>query len=166
MPDLYVSSVKGAAVTRYSTMVAGKRAGLLIGAERDTKNPKQLSWNTELVVKIPAQEYAEFRKEYDKALRAKCLVPRTEQEYQAQQEALEEAAKKDAEERAKAKGEAEKQAAKATGESEQGDAPDSGDSSEEVADAGEVSAPSKPPKRRTAHRTRRVRRADPQSRPN
>ena len=112
MSDLYVSSVKGAAVTRYSTMVPGKRAGLLIGAERDSENPKRLTWDTELIVKIPAQEYAQFRKEYDKALHAKCLMKRSEQEYSAQQKQFEEKAKQDAEERATRKREAEEAAAK------------------------------------------------------
>jgi hypothetical protein len=57
MKDLYVSSVPGRLVFRFGTSV-------LIGATRSPENPKQVSWDADKVVRIPAAEARQYAREY------------------------------------------------------------------------------------------------------
>lgn len=82
---LYVSPVKGCTVPRF-----GAPRGTYIGARRVGK---QLEWNEERIVAIPADECRRFRAEYDGAIADGGLKRRTADEYRVQQEAREKAKK-------------------------------------------------------------------------
>lgn len=87
--DLYVSSVPGHLVTRFGT-------GLLIGATRDQKDPSKVTWDEELIVKIPEPEGRAYAKEYARALREKSLKVRTLADFDACNKKLEAASKAEA----------------------------------------------------------------------
>ncbi len=77
---LYVSSVEGHAVTRFSSHKMGRRP-LLIGATRDHKDPTKITWDTSRIVPIPEGEYARFGREYNREIRAGGLKKRSAEEY-------------------------------------------------------------------------------------
>jgi hypothetical protein len=74
--DLYVSAVPGHLVARHGT-------GSLIGASRDSRDPSKVTWDTELVVKIPEDEARRFAKEYARSLREGALKARSKPEFEA-----------------------------------------------------------------------------------
>lgn len=76
---LYVSSVEGHLVPRFST--ASTANPIYIGATRDFKT---VTWDTNLVVIIPDAEWREYRREYRRALNDKALKERTEAAWKAQ----------------------------------------------------------------------------------
>jgi hypothetical protein len=87
MQGLFVSSVAGHAVTRFGsgkTINGIPFPGLLIGAERDLKDPTKITWNEDAIVHIPEAEASEFHREYRRAIRDGALKERTEAEYVAQ----------------------------------------------------------------------------------
>lgn len=73
---IYVSSVKGHAVPRF-----GAPAGTYLGARRIGK---QLEWDEERIVAIPADEYRRYRAEYDGAIADGSLKPRSADDYAKQ----------------------------------------------------------------------------------
>lgn len=77
---LYVSSVEGRVVPRFSTVRLGKPP-VLIGATRDHKDPTKIIWDTERIIGIPEAEYARFGREYNRELRGGGLRLRSEKEY-------------------------------------------------------------------------------------
>lgn len=85
----YYSPMPGCAVARYGT-------GAHIGA---TRTPTGFVIDTESVVAIPETEVAMYSKEYSDAVRNEELRERTEADYQAQQQRVEEEEKRDAEAR-------------------------------------------------------------------
>ena len=105
---LYVSPVKGHAVPRF-----GAPAGTYIGARRVGK---QLEWDEERIVAIPANESKRYRAEYDGAIRDGSLRERKAEEYAAQLDDRKAAKRKAATEAAEAAKPADADApAKATG---------------------------------------------------
>lgn len=78
MPTIYVSSVKGRLVPRYSTLVNSSTT--YIGATRDCK---KIEWNTERVVPISEKEFNMHRREYKRAIQDRSLIKRTEEQYKA-----------------------------------------------------------------------------------
>lgn len=70
MKDLYVSSVPGRLVFRFGTSV-------LIGATRSSESPKQIDWDTDNVVRIPAAEARQYAREYDGAFERGDLQKRS-----------------------------------------------------------------------------------------
>lgn len=99
---LYVTPKTGATVPRF-----GAPRGTYIGAKRVGK---QLAWDEERIVAIPADEYRRYRAEYDGAIADGSLTVRNAADYAKQVEARKaankkataEAAKKAAEDAAKA----------------------------------------------------------------
>ena len=90
MTGLFVSSVEGHAVTRYGTTRYARgipSPGLLIGAERDPREPTKITWFPNVIVHIPENEVASYSREYARAIREGALKKRTEAEYAQQQEA-------------------------------------------------------------------------------
>jgi hypothetical protein len=84
MSGLFVSSVPGHVVTRFgSTRVVNgvPSPGLLIGAERDPRNPSEVTWFPDQIVCIPEPEATAYRREYARAVRDGSLRLRTEAEY-------------------------------------------------------------------------------------
>lgn len=80
---LYVSSVEGHAVTRFSSHKMGKRP-TLIGATRDHSDPTKITWDTKRIIGIPEAEYARFGREYNREILGGGLKKRTAQEYTEQ----------------------------------------------------------------------------------
>ncbi len=74
---LFVSCVVGKPVTRW-----GSRT--LIGASRSAATPTVVDYDPELVVAIPQSEYAQYTREYDRALANGSLKRRAESHWQAQ----------------------------------------------------------------------------------
>lgn len=103
--DVFVSSVSGALVTRMPTLRTGRPAW--IGASRVEG---KLVWDEKEIVRIPADEFASYRKTYQRALDNGELKQRTEAEYEAHHKEREAKADADAK---KAKAEAEKKAKEA-----------------------------------------------------
>ena len=58
IPSIYVSCVAGHHVTRYGTHT-------LIGARPDPTAEGNLTFDEAMIVRIPAPEYAAYRREYD-----------------------------------------------------------------------------------------------------
>jgi len=75
-PALYVSIVKGHLVQRYGT-------GILIGATRDPRDPSQVTWDEDEVVKLSEHEQAAYRREYARALRDGALKQRRPADFDA-----------------------------------------------------------------------------------
>jgi len=102
--DLYVSAVRGHLVSRPGSSV-------LIGAARDPREPSQITWDTEAVVRIPEAECRAFQREYARALRGGSLTRRSKEDFEASvkaQEAATEKAKAVADAAAKAEAKAPK----------------------------------------------------------
>lgn len=74
--ELYVTPVQGRAVRRF-----GAPAGSYIGAKRVGK---QLEWDEERIVGIPADEYRRFRAEYDGAIADGSLALRKAEDFEKQ----------------------------------------------------------------------------------
>lgn len=75
---LYVTPKKGRTVPRF-----GAPRGTYIGAKRVGK---QLEWDEERIVGIPADEYRRFRAEYDGAIADGSLVRRSAEDFEKQRE--------------------------------------------------------------------------------
>ncbi len=75
---LYASCVPGHHVTRYGTTT-------LIGAVVDLDHPGNLRFDPDAIVAIPENEYAVFRREYDRLLTDGALKKRSAEEYEAYQ---------------------------------------------------------------------------------
>ena len=99
-PDLFVSLDAEAPrlVSRYGTGGRGRANGL-IAAERDPQSGA-VSFDLEAIVKIPAEEWRRYRREYDRALQGGALIRRTAEEYAKH---VEEAAKREQERSAELK---------------------------------------------------------------
>ncbi len=80
---LYVSSVEGHVVTRFSSHKMGRRP-TLIGAIRDHNDPTKITWDTKRIVGIPEAEYTRFGREYNREINAGGLTKRTAKEYAEQ----------------------------------------------------------------------------------
>ncbi len=79
---LYVTAVEGRLVTRF-----GARGRSYIGATRDGADPTKITWDTASIVPIPEDEYARFRREYERECAAGGgLRKRTKAEYEEQRE--------------------------------------------------------------------------------
>lgn len=76
MEPIYVSSVEGALVPRYSTLLTPTVE--YVGA---TRGETGASWDPSLIVVIPGDEYQTFKREYDLALVNGFLRRRTLAEY-------------------------------------------------------------------------------------
>lgn len=106
--DLFVSAVTDHLCSRMGTVASGRP--VWIGCKRvDGK----LVWDESEVVRISAREYREHRRTYDGAIRRGELTRRTEKDFKAWTEKLEQQSERDAA-NAKAKAEAAKQAAEST----------------------------------------------------
>lgn len=76
---LFVSSVEGQPVTRYGTRT-------LIGAARSHEDPRVIHYTPDLVVALTHQEWAMYRREYQRALKDGSLRRRSDTDWLAQQE--------------------------------------------------------------------------------
>jgi hypothetical protein len=74
---LFVSSVAGMPVTRFGTRT-------LIGAARRHLEPTIVDYTPELIVPLPADEYARYRREYNRALANGSLRRRSAEDWRAQ----------------------------------------------------------------------------------
>ena len=83
MDDLYVSSVAGAAVARFSLVTRRAGLGEMIGATRSREDPTRIVWDEEAITLIPGAEYQRYLREYNRALREKSLRRRTKAEFDA-----------------------------------------------------------------------------------
>ena len=81
MQDLYVSSVPGRLVFRFGTSV-------LIGATRSSENPKQVTWEADKIVRIPAIEARRYAREYGGAFDRGDLKRQTRQKASASRRAV------------------------------------------------------------------------------
>lgn len=116
--DLYVSSVQGHIVSRFGSSMGGMKSGQ-IGVYPESELTESghnvfqgMRWDTDEIVRIPRSSYVPFLKEYDAALGV-GLKLRTKDEFDAQQNAIEVAEKKAADDALKAVAEAAKKVAEA-----------------------------------------------------
>ena len=116
--DLYVSAVPGHLVTRYGT-------GTLIGAARgviekpgDVVDPSQVTYDEQLVVRIPEAEHARYRREYGRALRDGALKLRSKADFEACNAKIAAASKADGDKIASDKAKAEAEAKAKSGKKE------------------------------------------------
>jgi hypothetical protein len=87
--DLYVSAVRGHIVSRPGSSVA-------IGVTRDPQEPSEITWDHELVVKIPEAEHRAFLREYSRAIREGALKVKTRADFESCHQKREAAVKADA----------------------------------------------------------------------
>jgi hypothetical protein len=74
---LFVSSVEGRPVTRFGTKV-------LIGADRDPKQPNKIQYRTKDIVAIPVAEADRFAREYGRLVADGDLTAHTAEQWQQQ----------------------------------------------------------------------------------
>lgn len=92
MEFVYVSSVEGRLVPRFSTIMSAEVS--YIGASRGSNS---IEWNPNKIEAIPSSEWNRFRREYSRRIADKSLMKRDKKDYDLYRASAEAASKKDGE---------------------------------------------------------------------